>query len=147
MDYEVNRKALGMSRQEIADLAGVTVGAVASIEAGRGSRDKAAEEKIHKALDLLINPNTKTDAGHTPGAFKERNLKLYEEAHPTWTIAYEYMGLASQSRFTVQGEDGVFVFVRMVTNHNGVQWIDCYGGERNYPDHARSFALSRVNPM
>jgi len=41
----------------------------------------------------------------------------------------------------------VFVFVRLVTNDAGNSWVDCYGGERNYPGHARSFPPERVNPM
>lgn len=148
MDYAANRKALGMSRQEIADLAGVTVGAVASIEGGRGSRDKGAEDKIRTTLEQLIAPSTKTDGERgTPAAYREKNLQRYEALHPTWIVEYEYMGLTPESRFTVEGEEGVFVFVRIVTNDHGSTWVDCYGGERNCPEHARSFPPERVNPM
>ena len=147
MDFEANRKALGMSRKEIADLAGVTVGAVASIEAGRGSRDKGAEDKIRAALELIISPETKADSKSVPAAYREPNLSKYEAAHPTWIIDYEFMGLTPGSRFTVEGADGVFRFVRVVTNDEGSSWVDCYGGERNYPEHARSFPCTRINPM
>lgn len=145
-DIRAHRKSLGLSRQEVADVAGVTVGALASIEAGRKSRDKEAEEKILTTMSQLVSPTTRNDQG-VPAGYEQRTLVKYEAAHPDRTVVYEWNGLEVGSRFTVVGEEGVFAFVRHVTSPSGSEWIDCYGGERNYPTHARSFAPDRITPM
>ena len=148
-DIRSHRKALGLGRKELAETAGVTVGALASVEAGKKSRDKEAVEKIITTLEQLIAPSTRSGEGgdQRPAGYREGNLKKYEEAHPDRTVSYEWNGLELESRFTVIGEEGVFAFVRHVTNENGDEWVDAWGGERNYPAHSRSFRVERIVPM
>ncbi len=43
----------------------------------------------------------------------------------------------------ISGERGRFRFVKHVTNHNGVEWIDVWGGPKG-ADCMRSFYIERV---
>lgn len=43
----------------------------------------------------------------------------------------------------ISGERGRFRFVQHVTNHNGVEWIDVWGGPKG-ADAMRSFRIDRV---
>lgn len=43
----------------------------------------------------------------------------------------------------ISGERGRFRFIQQVTNHNGVNWIDVWGGPKG-AENCRSFRLDRV---
>lgn len=140
------RESLGLSRQELADEADVTVGALASVESGRGSRDKNAEEKIRKALAARIIPSSRTEGERgTPRAFKAAAAPA--GTHEGWEFFTEWNGLTPESRFTVVGEEGVFSFLRFVRTDKGAEWVDGIGSERGYPAAFRSFRPERVRPF
>lgn len=140
------RESLGLSRKELAEEAGVTIGALASVESGRGSRDKNAEDKIRRALAMRIAPATRTDGERSaPRAFK--HSAAVPKAREGFEYIEEWNGMTPGSRFTVIGEEGVFSFLRLVRNPQGNEWVDGLGGERTYPTHFRSFRLERVRPF
>ena len=140
------RISLGLSRKELADEAGVTIGAVASLEAGRGSRDKDATAKIVAALKARIIPQTRAENDKaTPRAF--RNVAAIPSQRAGWEYLDEWNGMRPESRFTVVGEEGVFSFLRFVKTCNGKEWVDGIGGERGYPAAFRSFRPERVRPF
>lgn len=138
------RESLGISRQDLAAEAGVTVSAIASVERGGNSRDKGAEEKIRFVLSLKIAPPARDD--------KDAPRVLTTKANgvpPTrvgWTYTEEWSGMKPGHRFTVTGEEGVFTFLRHTRNAKGSEWVDCIGNEPNYPPKFRAFACERVHP-
>ena len=122
----------------------MTVGALASVESGRGSRDKQAEDKIRKALAARIVPASRTEGERgTPRAFKGADVGIREG----WEFFTVWNGLTLESRFTVIGEEGVFSFRRFVRTDKGVEWVDAIGGERGHPPAFRSFRPERVRPF
>lgn len=133
------REGLGLSRKEVADEAGVTISAVASVESGRGSRDKAAAERIRRCLERQLSPSKQEEGARTPRAFSQgAALKAKDD----WEICLEWRGLSPESRFTVLDEEGVFVFIRHVTAPKG-EWVDCFGGTR-HEKKFRAFRPERV---
>lgn len=145
-DIRAARESLGLSRGELAAEAGVTIGALASVESGRGSRDKAAEEKVRRALAARITPTTRTDDQRgTPRAF--RNVVRVPARREGFEYIEEWNGLTPEARFTVLGEEGVFSFIRFVRSPKGSEWVDAIGGERGYPPAFRSFIPERVQPF
>lgn len=142
------RESLGLSRKELADEAGVTIGAIASLEAGRGSRDAEAEKKIRTAIALRIAPSTKTEGEKaTPKALRSTALTHVPAVREGFEYILEWNGLKPESRFTVTGEEGVFTFIRFVRTPKGKEWVDGIGGQRGYPPAFRSFRPEKVRPF
>ena len=131
------RASLGMTRQALASLAGVSPGAVWSVENGKGTRDKDAATKIMQALQLAtapINPDALPKAYRTAQSAKDG-----------WTIETEWNGLKQGQRFTVADEEGSFGFIRFVKTETG-SWVDGYGGRAGY-GKARSFDPEKVRTL
>ena len=144
-DLRFTRESLGISRAELAELAGVTIGAVASLEVGRGTRDATAEQKIRTALTTLVRPKEqRSENERAPRAFKSTAVPAVRAG---WEYLYEWNGMQPESRFTVIGQEGVFSFVRFVRNEKGSEWVDGIGGERGYPPAFRSFKPHLVTPF
>lgn len=125
------RTALGMSRSELALHAGITLGAMASIESGRGTRDANARTKVEASLKVLLAPKEKPDNGaatNRPPIGRKRSEGRARPAH--WTIVEDWNGMRPGSRFVVTGISGeIFTFVEFVRNEkSGSEWVTGHGG-------------------
>lgn len=128
------REALGLSRKQVAELAGVTIGAVCSIEDGRTARDKHAATKITEALKIASAPPDKADLG--------KIYRLVQPAKEDWVVSTDWNGLKPGERFTVVDVEGSFSFIRHVTTKAST-WVDGWGGRAGYGS-LRSFHEGRV---
>jgi hypothetical protein len=64
-----------------------------------------------------------------------------------WTVSTEIQingrNVTVGTEMKIKGERGRFRFMKHVTNADGVEWIDVWGGPKK-SEHTRSFRLDRV---
>ncbi len=74
----------------------------------------------------------------TPAAPKPNDTWVYETQ-----IQINGRNVTPGTELKISGERGRFRFMQLVTNHNGVVWIDVWGGPKG-SENCRSFRLDRV---
>lgn len=143
MDVEATRKAMKLSRKQLAEKAGVTESAVWSVEHGKNPHGgEAVRQKVLAALDPLTSSS---EAPATPPAGQPstrrngRKIAPLEE-RPDWHRRYEWLGMHNGDQCRVQGE-GTATFHEHVTTDAGNTHVTVF------MDGAwRSFAPDRVTP-
>jgi DNA-binding XRE family transcriptional regulator len=133
------RQSLGLSRKQLAELAGISESAVWSVENGKLTRDKNAIEKVNAALRIASAPQ---DVNDLPKAYRPGAAQRVTP--DDWTVLTEWKGLVPGCKFTVVEIEGTFTFVRHVTNSVGDEWVDGYGGRSGYGSY-RSFRAHLVH--
>jgi len=80
---------------------------------------------------------------------RKKKLNLPEQPKPndSWVYLKEIQingrNVSKGTELKISGERGRFRFVQHVTNHDGISWIDVWGGPKG-ADCMRSFYLDRV---
>lgn len=69
---------------------------------------------------------------------KPNDLWIYETE-----IQINGRNVAPGTELKIAGERGRFRFMQHVTNHNGVQWVDVWGGPKG-SENCRSFRPDRI---
>lgn len=157
-DIKARRKALGLSRQQLADLASTTPSGVWSVENGKNPRGgdavrvrvvEALERREGGVIDSLTDVQrniTDRVVGKATRAAKT-TAKIQEDfaaAHPDWVVSYEWNGLQVNDAVTVAGAPGVFRFEKHVLNtRTGKEHVDVVGGKGGRQQQ-RAFDASRV---
>lgn len=142
------RVALGLSQQELATHAGITHGAMNSIEAGRGTRDGLARAKVEASLRQLLAPKEKPDNGPgTNGPPRGRKATDVRQRPEHLVSTTEWNGMKPGHRFVVEGIEGSFTFIEHVTNtQRKCEWVTGYGGTAGF-GITRSFNTALVQSV
>lgn len=147
MDVEATRKAMGLSRKQLAEKAGVTESTVWSVEHGKNPRGgEAARQAVLQALDPLAGPAESSPETRKPATVGQpsshRGGKKLAPPEPRadWTYSYEWEGLRPGDSCTVAGEPGVAKFVDHVVTDKGSTHVTVFMSGK-----WRSFAPDRVS--
>lgn len=152
-EVRVRRVALGLSREQLAEHAGVTPGSLWSIENGKRTRGGTGPLlSVERSLRQLLAPVEKPASNggtSTPGRGRKRSEGRSRPAW--WTVTTEWNGMRPGSRFVVTDLVGeTFVFVEHVHNtKSNCEWVTGYGGVPGPRGTAtmRSFAVERVRGL
>lgn len=151
MDVEATRKARGLSRKQLAVMAGVTESTVWSVEHGKNPRGGEADRQaVLKALDpnaASSEPASNTPEQHPSTGGKvsvagRGGKKLATSAPPAdWVITYEWNGILNGDPCRVAGEPGAATFrEHVVTGSGATHCTVTMNGKW------RSFAPDRIQP-
>lgn len=139
MDVEATRKALGLSRKELATKAGVTESAVWSVEHGKNPRGgEEIRQAVLAALDPMAKPaetvldsppaSSNAPAGQPSGSRGGKKVAQFPTERPDWTYRFEWNGLLPGDPCKVNGETGVAKFHQHVVTDGGhthiTVWLD-----------------------
>jgi len=153
MDVEATRKAMKLSRKQLAQKAGVTESAVWSVEHGKNPHGgEEVRQKVLAALDPLAagsdqvetpfstsEPRAKVSTGQPPGPRGGKKIAALED-RPDWTRRYEWLGMVNGDQCRVQGE-GTGTFFEHVTTDLGNTHVTVF-----LDGKWRFFAPDRVTP-
>lgn len=149
MDVEATRKAMGLSRKELAVKAGVTESAVWSVEHGKNPRGgEDVRQAVYQVLDPvsmpeqpLSPPESPPSTGGKPTYHSRGGKKLAPpEPRTDWKYTYEWDGLSSGDPCKVDGEPGAARFMEHVVTEKGATHITVLMSGK-----WRSFAPDRVH--
>lgn len=129
MDIEATRKAMGLSRKQLAEKAGVTESAVWSVEHGKNPR---GGEEVRQAVLAVLDPlssSSETPASEPVGqpstgakpTYASRGGKRLAAPEPRadWKYSYEWDGMTSGDPCKVNGEPGTAKFIEHVVTEKG----------------------------
>lgn len=81
------------------------------------------------------------------GKRKKSNLPEGPKPNDNWIYKSEIQingrNVVKGTELKISGERGRFRFLQHVTNHNGVEWVDVWGGPKG-AENCRSFYLNRI---
>jgi transcriptional regulator with XRE-family HTH domain len=151
MDVEATRKARGLSRKQLAVMAGVTESTVWSVEHGKNPRGGEADRQaVLKALDPSAQPaetgastsEQHASQGARPTYASRGGKKLAASAPPAdWVITYQWNGILNGDPCRVAGETGAWTFKEHVVTGTGATHCTVVGNGK-----WRSFAPDRILP-
>jgi transcriptional regulator with XRE-family HTH domain len=146
-NLKLKREALGLSRQELADLAGVKYSAVSTLEDGK--RPHGGDETVTLVLQALAAAQDKRDGqGLTVMYAPATERGTARSPLPTpanGSVHSQTLDLINAGDYVVvDGEEGFFRFIRFVQHPSGSAWCDVYGGRSGYAG-TRSFRPERVH--
>jgi hypothetical protein len=78
---------------------------------------------------------------------KKKSVDTGPKPNDSWIYLKEIQingrNVSPGTELKITGERGRFRFIQHVTNHNGVQWVDVWGGPKG-AENCRSFRPDRV---
>ena len=81
------------------------------------------------------------------GRKRKSNLPEGPKPNDSWVYQSEIQingrNVVKGTELKISGERGRFRFLQHVTNHNGVEWVDVWGGPKG-AENCRSFYMERV---
>lgn len=150
MDVEATRKAMKLSRKQLAQKAGVTESAVWSVEHGKNPHGgEEVRQKVLAALDPTSQsepsedtpkPQAKSAGSFAPPSNRGGKKVVPFADRPDWHRRYEWLGMHNGDHCRVENE-GTGTFMEHVTTDSGnthvTVWLD---------GRFRCFAPDRVTP-